>query len=675
MAYITIVKGDDTDFLDNQYLVVKFNTEIELAGFQAIFKLGNIELLYPDLSAKYIEIVLSKEVTSALQKGKMYGTLKLVDTENRTRTVTTVLPFNVVTKVMNTSQISQQSIQLEVKVEQNEISVDMNILGLSKTVAESYLTQMKQNNAQMTEKVQSMMQIESDIEQMRDDVVNSHSMAEQWAVADGLVNDTDYSAKYYANQAVNSAKDAKLTLSNTLNKSQLTNCLLEVPQRINLELTDSGLTLKAGSVVIVPNGTDGFKEVVISADLTRALTYFTGSEQFMLFYNETENGALAGRRLTSQVASGATTPTTGHWHYYNTTDNYVYVITDDELRDYKASFPLGLITVTDGTITSIDQVFNGMGYIGSTVWVDRGVKGLIPNGRNEDGTLKNIEFTLPNILVSSLTGSTRDMVAIIYNGGTSYSLYRGFYKDYKYNAEANVNMNLQTHPKWDMVPIGYTLGDITKLVVKQPVSLFDPNNVMSTPIELYGASGHLGLFGGSIFTHNMNYSMGTAPSSNIYEIVLQHEDKDNVRKGRLESFYKTDGSHGFQITEANNGNYSAICAGFDANGDAYTYAPHCNVANGIVTQVAFSKAGNGYMKFGNGLIIQWGRSDATTATKVTTLPTAFTSANYRVVAQHEYLNGDAHHNITITAYTTTSFTMWSNSTTANAKFHWIAIGY
>ena len=675
MAYITIVKGDDTDFLDNQYLVVKFNTEIELAGFQAIFKLGNIELLYPDLSAKYIEIVLSKEVTSALQKGKMYGTLKLVDTENRTRTVTTVLPFNVVTKVMNTSQISQQSIQLEVKVEQNEISVDMNILGLSKTVAESYLTQMKQNNAQMTEKVQSMMQIESDIEQMRDDVVNSHSMAEQWAVADGLVNDTDYSAKYYANQAVNSAKDAKLTLSNTLNKSQLTNCLLEVPQRINLELTDSGLTLKAGSVVIVPNGADGFKEVIISSDLTMALTAFTGSEQFMLFYNATENGALAGRRLAFQVASGTTTPTTGHWHYYNTTDNFVYSVVDGGLRGYRASFPFGLITVTDGTITSIDQVFNGMGYIGSTVWVDKGVKGLIPNGRNEDGTLKNIEFTLPNILVSSLTGSTRDMVAIIYNGGTSYTLYRGFYKDYKYDAEANVNMNLQTNPKWDMVPIGYTLGDITKLVVKQPVSLFDPNNVMSTPIELYGASGHLGLFGGSIFTHNMNISMDTAPSSNIYFPVVEHQDKDNVRKGRLESFYKTDGSHGFQITEANNGVYSAICAGFDANGDAYTYAPHCNVANGIVTQVAFSKAGNGYVKFGNGLIIQWGKSSATTATKVTTLPTAFTSTNYRLIGQHEYLSGNSHNTVTITACTTTSFTMWSNSTSANATFHWIAIGY
>ena len=39
-----------------------------------------------------------------------------------------------------------------------------------------------------------------------------------------------------------------------VNKSQITNCLLEVPQRIKLELNDGVLTLKAGSEVIVPNG-------------------------------------------------------------------------------------------------------------------------------------------------------------------------------------------------------------------------------------------------------------------------------------------------------------------------------------------------------------------------------------------------------------------------------------
>ena len=42
--------------------------------------------------------------------------------------------------------------------------------------------------------------------------------------------------------------------NNTLNTSQITNCITEIPQDIKLELKDGVLTLKAGSKVYVPNG-------------------------------------------------------------------------------------------------------------------------------------------------------------------------------------------------------------------------------------------------------------------------------------------------------------------------------------------------------------------------------------------------------------------------------------
>lgn len=48
-------------------------------------------------------------------------------------------------------------------------------------------------------------------------------------------------------------------------------------------------------------------------------------------------------------------------------------------------------------MTSIDQVFNGIGYVGSTVFALPGVKGLIPNGRNADGTLNNTEFSYTQV--------------------------------------------------------------------------------------------------------------------------------------------------------------------------------------------------------------------------------------------------------------------------------------
>lgn len=490
-----------------------------------------------------------------------------------------------------------------------------------------------------------------------------------------------------------------ITDVDALNYKNITNCLLEVPQNIKLELTDSGLTLKAGSVVIVPNGTDGFKEVVISADLTMALTAFTGSEQFVLFYNATETGAIAGRRLASQVGSGATTPTTGHWHYYNTTDNFVYSVVDGALRGYRASFPFGLITVTDGTITSIDQVFNGMGYIGSTVWCDKGVKGLIPNGRNEDGTLKNVEHTENKLTVyTNASANATYVISLLptYSGIGLQQVKNYYYlqtpilpdvstassKAYVFSENTWYECNSGTDYTWQKLEqvvageVTWVNGTITNLDVKQPFQAPDIQDVvrktgdtMSGVLELYGTSSHLGLFGGSIFTHNMNISMGTAPSSNIYFPVVEHQDKNNTRKSRVESFFKTDGSHGIQLSEKHGSNYSAVTTGFDANGNPYTYAPHCNITNGIVTQAGISKSGNGYMKFGNGIIMQWGQASVSSNKATVTFPTAF-SGSFKVTVTPYSTSTGAQNNAVITALSKTTLTVYCEQT-----FQWLAIGY
>ena len=72
--------------------------------------------------------------------------------------------------------------------------------------------------------------------------------------------------------------------------------------------------------------------------------------------------------------------------------------------------------------TTVDQVFNGFGYIGSTIWADKGVKGLMPNGRNEDGSLKNIEFTTQNILLRNNTTGNGPAYLVIVDGGTRVSI-------------------------------------------------------------------------------------------------------------------------------------------------------------------------------------------------------------------------------------------------------------
>lgn len=213
-------------------------------------------------------------------------------------------------------------------------------------------------------------------------------------------------------------------------KNKITNCITEIPQDIKLELNDGVLTLKAGSQVIVPNGVNVFDEVEIISDLTFGGSSINWSNTKWLVYSP--NGRLFVDNGDYTSGSTYTGGTYGIW--YDTTNNSVKYTKDGGsswISGY--SLPLAQITTTSGIgVTSIDQVFNGFGYIGSTVWVDKGVKGLIPNGRNEDGTLKNIEFTVDSVL----TQQTLASLTRIYGLGQSHL---GRNIDYVYDERTNLN--------------------------------------------------------------------------------------------------------------------------------------------------------------------------------------------------------------------------------------------
>ena len=181
--------------------------------------------------------------------------------------------------------------------------------------------------------------------------------------------------------------------------NKITNCITEIPQDIKLELADGTLTLKAGSKVYVPNGfeadgvTPKFDEVVLESDVTATSSGTNGAS---LVYYTTSYGSpsLVFSYLASDGGSGTTPPTNGV--YYNLSTNQINFTNSGTIQDQR-SLPLGIVQ-RNNPITSIDQVFNGFGYIGSTVFALPGVKGLIPNGRNADGSLRNTEFTVSNVL-------------------------------------------------------------------------------------------------------------------------------------------------------------------------------------------------------------------------------------------------------------------------------------
>ena len=228
-------------------------------------------------------------------------------------------------------------------------------------------------------------------------------------------------------------------ITDGLNKNQITNCITEIPQRIKLELADGTLTLKAGSQVIVPNGfeedgtTPKFDYITIEGDLSIS-TWGTGiTNTCVLGFRKDGQTPKFVTLLPNCIFSGSTKPTPNvgnYWLWYDTVSNKIKYTSDNGATwtsEYCA-FSIAITQVTNSVFTSINQVFNSMGYIGNTVWVDKGVKGLISNGRNIDGSLSNISFEIDKVETYTVSVSYQDAYAFRYHPQPEYLNVNAYYR-------------------------------------------------------------------------------------------------------------------------------------------------------------------------------------------------------------------------------------------------------
>lgn len=227
-----------------------------------------------------------------------------------------------------------------------------------------------------------------------------------------------HSSKGWAEQSTS----VNISLTNT---PYTTNRILEIPQDIKLELNNGTLTLKAGSKVYLPNGfeadgtTPKFDEVVIANDVIQTNGFNT--QHFMSYQPSLNNFShfIQGYNLFSEATDPTGVPTTAC--NYNTALNKMRSTEDggSSWSDVDYSLPFAISTSNSSQYTSIDQVFNGFGYIGSTVFALPGVKVQIPNGRNEDGTCKAILTTLASVKTQTFTNAAQRGWYLQPNGASS----------------------------------------------------------------------------------------------------------------------------------------------------------------------------------------------------------------------------------------------------------------
>lgn len=213
------------------------------------------------------------------------------------------------------------------------------------------------------------------------------------------------------------------------NSPYTTNRILEIPQDIKLELNNGTLTLKAGSKVYVPNGfeadgtTPKFDTLTINNDVTISIGTIT-SERFIIV---DANGIHLDIGNPSVFASGSSNPGSGKYYWYDTTFNLLRrsASADGSFDSNTRSLTLGVISKNGD---SIDQVFNGFGYIGSTAFILPGIKCEVPNGRDVNGTCLNSIYTRTSLITQTYTGSTTsfDILAnadFILASGTNLVIY------------------------------------------------------------------------------------------------------------------------------------------------------------------------------------------------------------------------------------------------------------
>jgi hypothetical protein len=300
----------------------------------------------------------------------------------------------------------------------------VNEIEEKRTTAESSITELK-TSAELTitngmaditsNKEQSMSAINenretslAEIESAKSGAVSSINTTKDNAVSTVKQTGTD---EY--NKILSTGIDSKL------GENLITNCLKEIPQRIKYTLVDGVLTILKGSVCIVPYGTEDK-----TADLPKGATFI--NEKFKVYdtqYTEDSDGkgkffvwvelqkdlgiitletiSLTGFLIglddaigngywsAANLSSGSSFPLSPQNTdvFYHVTNNRVYlyrqsqwVTTDLAGNDFLILPPI-MFTGANKQIVSVDQVLNGMGVIGSTIWLDKGVKGLAANGK------------------------------------------------------------------------------------------------------------------------------------------------------------------------------------------------------------------------------------------------------------------------------------------------------
>lgn len=195
----------------------------------------------------------------------------------------------------------------------------------------------------------------------------------------------------------------------------ISNCILEIPQNVKIEIVNNVPVIKAGSTFVL-TGTNTYSTYTNDSDVS--VTSIPTGKFYLITYNY--NGVNPYAWITfDNCLSESSAPTTydgQHTVYFCTDDKNYYIYQNDNWiiwRQGYTSYPIAAMEKdAQGNVTFLkdsngnDMIFNGAGFIGHHAFVYPNVKALLPAGFNEDGSLKSREITTNNLQIIELSSQS-----------------------------------------------------------------------------------------------------------------------------------------------------------------------------------------------------------------------------------------------------------------------------
>jgi len=362
----------------------------------------------------------------------------------------------------------------------------------------------------------------------------------------------------------------------------ISNCILEIPQNLNLTLENNVLTLKAGSVLTKTG--DTYTTLTTTADISRTYETTFSDGTYMVFNAWTQSSGMTGLYKIENITSGSELPTVtiAGRVFFNTSDKLMYLSgTGGEWGVWNVAYPLCLIEMKSGVAffakdsNGNDMIFNGACFVGHYAVIYPNVKVLNPDGINTDGTLKSKEVTISSLFIAEMTSSHR---TITIANANSVQRRTGYIEVQEYDIQITgsqyiipkniIIFNNLIRNETPFIFFDYNGSSVTKFDIRQPVrtatvEMLDKKANDSDVVKLTGNQTVAGVktFTSSPVISNTlpqmqfvdsDFSKGTVPLSALRNTFFVLRDSTNSDIGNMGTL--------FQRVDESGNNYMAIVA-------------------------------------------------------------------------------------------------------------------